>query len=605
MEDSAIRVHYNSQPAETQTDMKRLPITLITVTLLAIAFTATGRARKVTTGSENAAKADYMYLEALRAKSQGNYDAAYSLLSRAIELNPGDKETALELSNFQLILSSGTDDTTGFGSGVRMLREYWDANPSDYYTGVKYGLLAQRIGDRDEAVRVWDSMHSIYPEKTEIAFQLAEVLAQGGNEADRSRAIAIYDSIEEVEGPNLTLSGNKIQLYYSANDTASVLAEADRLRQSAPNNVEFMIFSGRVYLTFGRGEEALNFFDKACELDPSSGLAYYSKAEYYNSINDSVGYDREVFNALKQNSLDVDTKLSILRGYIQQMYTDTLQQPRIRQLFDTLIVQHPLEHDIHNCYASYLTVTSDYAGAAEQEEQALGLDPANPEEWEMLSSLYLQIEDLDKAEDAIVRSLHYYPDNARQHLVLGSIYGQRKDNTKCMAELNKALELTDEADVDMLSKIYTSMGDNMYQQQLPDSSYTYYRKALTYDPTNLLALNNCAYHMAVEGKNLDDALKFIETVIQSETDNPTSLDTYAWVLFKRKDYAKAREIIDRALELTEKDDLGAEVLEHAGDIYFMNGEPDEALQFWKQALTYAPDSELLQRKVKYKTYFFK
>ena len=57
-----------------------------------------------------------------------------------------------------------------------------------------------------------------------------------------------------------------------------------------------------------------------------------------------MGYDREVFNALKQNSLDVNTKLSILRGYIQQMYTDSLQRPRIIQLFDTLIVQHPLEH---------------------------------------------------------------------------------------------------------------------------------------------------------------------------------------------------------------------------------------------------------------------
>ena len=192
-----------------------------------------------------------------------------------------------------------------------------------------------------------------------------------------------------------------------------------------PSNVEFMVFSGKVYSMFGKREEALKFFDRACELDPSSGLAYYSKAEFYNSVNDSVGYDREVFNALKQNSLDVNTKLSILRGYIQQMYTDSLQRPRIIQLFDTLIVQHPLEHDIHDSYARYLIIARDYAAAAEQEEQTLGLDPADPEGWEMLSSLYLQIDSLDKAEDAIVRSLYYYPDNARQHVVLGSIRTHR------------------------------------------------------------------------------------------------------------------------------------------------------------------------------------
>ena len=119
--------------------------------------------------------------------------------------------------------------------------------------------------------------------------------------------------------------------------------------------------------------------------------------------------------------------------------------------------------------------------AAEQEEQTLGLNPADPEGWEMLSSLYLQTEDLDKAEDAIIRSLHYYPDNPRQHLVLGSIYGMRGDNDSCMAQLDKALKLTPAEDVELISRIYTSMGDNMYQQQLPDSSYVYYSKAITYD----------------------------------------------------------------------------------------------------------------------------
>ncbi|WP_289772650.1 tetratricopeptide repeat protein [uncultured Duncaniella sp.] len=394
-------------------------------------------------------------------------------------------------------------------------------------------------------------------------------------------------------------------MYFNENDTASILAEADRLRESSPSNVEFMVFSGKVYSMFGKREEALKFFDRACELDPSSGLAYYSKAEFYNSVNDSVGYDREVFNALKQNSLDVNTKLSILRGYIQQMYTDSLQRPRIIQLFDTLIVQHPLEHDIHDSYARYLIIARDYAAAAEQEEQTLGLDPADPEGWEMLSSLYLQIDSLDKAEDAIVRSLYYYPDNARQHVVLGSIYTQRKETAKGMEEFRKALSLADKADVELLSSIYTSIGDNMYQQQLSDSSYVYYRKALQYNPGNMLALNNCAYHMAVEGKDLDEALHMIEKVMNEEKDNPTSLDTYAWVLFKRKDYAKAREMIDRTIELTDEADMSADVLEHAGDIYFMDGEPDMAVDFWKRAMKYDPDNELLQRKVRHKTYFFK
>ena len=111
--------------------------------------------------------------------------------------------------------------------------------------------------------------------------------------------------------------------------------------------------------------------------------------------------------------------------------------------------------------------------------------------------------------------------------------------------------------------------------------------------------------MAVEGKDLDDALALIERLMSIEDNNPTSLDTYAWVLFRRKDYAKAREIIDQTLELTPDEDLTADVLEHAGDIYFMDGDPDRAVEFWKQALKFDPDNKLLQRKVTNRAYYFK
>lgn len=584
--------------------MSRLPLLLAAAIVLLMALGARGGSPKAVNNGDTE-KADYIYLEALRAKSQGRYDAAYSLLKRARELNPTDKETGLELSQLQLLLSTSGSDTAGQAMAIEMLREYWDANPEDYYTGVRYGLLAQRRLERDEALRVWNTLHNHYPDRVEISYQLADVLARGGDNNDRNRAIAIYDSIEANEGYNLTLSGNKIQLYYNENDTASMISEAQKLLESSPENVEFNVFAGKVYATLGMKDEALRYFDKACELDPSSGLAYYSKAEFYHSINDSVGFDREVFTALRQPDLDVDTKLGILRGYIQEMFNDSLQQPRIRQLFDTLIVQHPLEHDIHDMYARYLIATGDWRSAAEQEEQTLGLNAADPEGWQMLTSLYLQVENLDKAEDAIMRSLHYYPDNANMMLMLGAIYGQKKDGKKGMEWLEKALAAADSTDVSFISRVYTTMGDNMYQQELNDSSYAYYQKALTYDPANTLALNNAAYHMAVEGKDLDTALKYIETVMGLEQDNPTSLDTYAWVLFKRKDYAKAREVIDRTLELTPEDEAGAELLEHAGDIYFMDGEPDRAVEFWQRALKEDPENQLLKRKVQHKTYFFK
>ncbi|MDE5649887.1 MAG: tetratricopeptide repeat protein, partial [Duncaniella sp.] len=551
--------------------------------------------------AEDVRKADYIYLEALRAKSQGNGDAAFDLLTRAHELNPSDYEIGEELANYILSVSQG--DSTAVAKALELMRDYYDSAPDDYYAGVKYALLNEQLADRDEALRVWGNLHGYYPNRDEITFRYAQVLGQGGDDAERSHAIAIYDSLEQMTGKSIELSTKKIQLYYTRNDTASIIGEVDALRTSAPNDVNFLVFSGDIYSMFKYNDKAKEFYDQACVIDPSSGLAYYSRAQFYNSLGDSAAFDREVFQALKQDNLDVDTKLMILRSYIQEMYNDSVQQPRIRQLFDVLIEQHPHERDLHDMYARYLIIAKDYKEAAAQEQLSLDLDPADEEGWEMLTSLYLQNEDLGKAEEAAVRSLRYYPENARQYLVLGSIYSQNGERDKAVAEYDKALGITDPSDVEMLSNIYGAIGDNFYAGEQPDSAFVYYKKAIAYNPANYLALNNSAYYLACEGRDLDEALRMIETVMAAEPDNPTSMDTYAWVLFKRKDYAKAREVIDRTMELSEEE--SADILEHAGDIYFMDGEPDEAVEFWKKALVLAPDNELLGRKVKHKTYFFK
>ena len=73
---------------------------------------------------------------------------------------------------------------------------------------------------------------------------------------------------------------------------------------------------------------------------------------------------------------------------------------------------------------------------------------------------------------------------------------------------------------------------------------------------------------------------------------------------KKKDYKKAREIIDQALEAFEKEEHendNGEIYNHAGDIYFMDGDRKMALEMWKKAYELRPDDSLLAKKVKHKT----
>lgn len=107
----------------------------------------------------------------------------------------------------------------------------------------------------------------------------------------------------------------------------------------------------------------------------------------------------------------------------------------------------------------------------------------------------------------------------------------------------------------------------------------------------------------------------------AEPENSTFLDTYAWVMFKKRDYQRAKELIDQALSICLRNEDGeesvtdenaeesenaisAEIYDHAGDIYFMSGNPAEAVEFWGKALELDPDNERIRRKHTNRAYFY-
>jgi len=83
-------------------------------------------------------------------------------------------------------------------------------------------------------------------------------------------------------------------------------------------------------------------------------------------------------------------------------------------------------------------------------------------------------------------------------------------------------------------------------------------------------------------------------VVKQFPDSDTYVDTYAWVLYKLKDYAGAKASLEKVLSTT-KD---ASVMEHYGDVLFQLGEKDKAVAAWQRARKAGPTSDLLERKLK-------
>lgn len=96
--------------------------------------------------------------------------------------------------------------------------------------------------------------------------------------------------------------------------------------------------------------------------------------------------------------------------------------------------------------------------------------------------------------------------------------------------------------------------------------YPAYEQILELDPYNALVLNNYAYHLATHGGDLRRAEQMSQRAIQIESENPTYLDTYAWVLYLQGQKSLAEFYIRRAISLIPADKVPEEIQVHLEEI---------------------------------------
>jgi len=132
-----------------------------------------------------------------------------------------------------------------------------------------------------------------------------------------------------------------------------------------------------------------------------------------------------------------------------------------------------------------------------------------------------------------------------------------------------------------LTLAYEMTSDKKYLLQ----AVTDYQSLVDKMPTNNMVLNNLAYMLAESDQRLSDALKYAERALQAMPNDPGYLDTYAYVLLKTGDYAKAAQYMTRALQQYEQDgaEAPADVYMHMGLIHEKLGDKTQALAAYQQA----------------------
>ena len=539
-------------------------------------------------------KAEYIYLQAHNEKLKNNYDAFFDLLSYAHEIDPGNTAISYYMGMCMLRMNNTTKELCE--QGLALMKEHFEAQPEDLYETTFYVDANMQLGHPEEALSVLKVLNEHNPNRLELQARLAEAYSQSG---DYAKSNATYDSIAAIFGDAIQITSSKIENYMALNDSAGALREMRNLLATAPQNDSYNIAMSGLFQHYGLTDSAFYYLDRAQEYAPDNGYVYLTRAEYYNMAGDSVGYEQQIYNALTAEQLDVDSKLGVLLGYIRKHLAQEDTTQRIDNLFTELIKQHPHEAKIHQLYSEYFYTKKDLKNAIEQLGYSLDVNPTDADGWRNMVILNMMDDNYADAIKASEKALEYNPDNLDLYRYVAGCYHQMKSYSKAIFTYMKALELADSTDLELRSEIITGMGDTYSEMKDTEKAVECYEQALELDPINSGALNNYAYFLAQRSENLDRAERMAALAVKDDPENANFIDTYAWVFFAKKDYEKALLYIKQAVELDEDNHL----LEHYGDILWFIGEKEQAVEQWTKALEEDTDNELLQRKVKDKTYY--
>lgn len=120
-----------------------------------------------------------------------------------------------------------------------------------------------------------------------------------------------------------------------------------------------------------------------------------------------------------------------------------------------------------------------------------------------------------------------------------------------------------------------------------------YRAILDNDPDHAGACNDLGYHLADQGRNLDEAERLVRRAVavdradrrragDPEADNAAYLDSLAWVLFRKGKLAEARDLLLKTVAIPDGATDGV-VWDHLGDVQYRLGEKDKAKTSWRKA----------------------
>ncbi|HIZ85297.1 MAG TPA: tetratricopeptide repeat protein [Candidatus Coprenecus stercoravium] len=530
---------------------------------------------------KDSVSADDYFIEGVRLYCAGEDKEAAEMFSRCLELEP-DNDAALY---YTAMLSLSADSSV---EASAYLDKAISLSPENQWYRLMLARLYAGTGDIGPAVSIYDSLIAGNPGKSDYYYELIELYVKN---SELDKALETLDQVELLKGAT-ELTGNAryeiLGMQGRYDEAKDVLKKMD---EDFPSSRTAMIL-GDLYKAKYDDSTALHYYNRSIELNPDFTPAYFGMAEIYRIRRDFYNFFKYLNKFLCDPMMDPQLKTNYIEEIIFASGLVPVFRPQVDTLVENTMAANPAD-------TSVLTMAGLYFIAVDSVDKGMEILRVNIEHnpdaksprAAYMGQLYGR-QKWDELAAAAEETIEKFPQDFMLREFLAIAYWRQDKAKEAVEVYNDILRLIPSGHP-MLINCYAAMGDLYYETGNRRKAYSCYEKGLRIDDSFCPILNNYAYFLSEEGRNLKKALEMSRKTIISEPENATYLDTYGWLLYLTGDYEEARDYLKKAMIYGGKE--SAVILDHYAEALFALKDYNLAFLYWSNAQKLDPDSGLSEK----------
>src|SRR5574344_375954 len=489
---------------------------------------------------------DALFIDAATQQEIGNIDKANEGFDKVLAQDPNYSSAYYQKAS--IMFNKGEVE-----KGKELNKKAVALQPNNEWYRLQLIQMYLALNDYKNAAVEYENLVKINPNEIDYYQELAQVYMRLGQ---TDKMLKTMDYIEDHWGTSEEITLFKFRYYISKNDISSAEKIVDKLTaQNSPLQSATLAIMAEMYMKKNDYDKAKIYYDKIEALDSTDSYINVSLANLYLKKGDKQKTFESLQKAVNNPNLDYTTKIQVLLQVYAPTVDDSIEDfKRFFSLLNDMSTQYPEQKTVWELLSTGYMKMGRFDTASVTLRKALAIKDsstdAKNDDYELYKNLLYSLSTMGQTDTIIfyaTQATEVYPEQPLPYLFLGINYLYKDNYSLAQKALKQGVSLV-VSDSSLFEDFYSNLGEATYRLGDKAEAFNYFDKCLEYNDKNYIMMNIYAYYLSSAKQDLDKAEQLSKKVFDRFPNNPTYVDTYAWVLYERgkynEAYATMQNIID-------------------------------------------------------------